>query len=168
MLATALLLPVASRAIGPGMRLAPHSGTVEAFVRPTGRHVAANLVKSEAEFLAYGAMSEGANVVLNRVVTRTATRGVTRGLNGVSHAGPAGATRGGIELIEGSAEPEAEAGPAGAELEAAPWPLYAPGNEFSLGPVGSWAQRVHEQNEAAAPALVQRGGAVQQLQQRTK
>ncbi|HBP22455.1 MAG TPA: hypothetical protein DEA08_32335, partial [Planctomycetes bacterium] len=148
MLATALLLPVASRAIGPGLRLAPHSGTVEAFVRPTGRHVAANLLKSEAEFLAYGAMSESANVVLNRVVTRTAARG----LNGVSHATGAGASRGGVEALEatregqgGSQEPDAvepdAMEPDAVESNGAEG---ASGDEqVALGPFGAWAQRVH-------------------------
>lgn len=59
--ATALLLPLASRAIGPAGSLGRHAGSVEAFIAPPNQQVTANVLKAEAEFLAYGALTEGAS-----------------------------------------------------------------------------------------------------------
>ena len=141
MLATALLLPVASRVIGPGLRLAPHSGTVEAFVQPSARHATANLVKSEAEFLAYGAMSEGATALSNRALT-----GLMPDSTGLSAAAPSSSSTSvapPLLLLEDS-------------------PTAALPSPAPLGPVGAWAERVHE-GHSLAPLRDLQGGAVQQL-----
>jgi hypothetical protein len=59
---SATLLPVAARAFKPG-GLMPHAGTVEAYLAPA-RPLAPNVLKAEAEFLAYGVASETANTGL--------------------------------------------------------------------------------------------------------
>ncbi|MCA8922455.1 MAG: hypothetical protein KDD82_11635 [Planctomycetes bacterium] len=62
MAATALLLPFATRVIGPAGQLTRHSGSVRAFLAPSSENLAANVLKSEAEFLAYGAITETVSV----------------------------------------------------------------------------------------------------------
>jgi hypothetical protein len=144
-LATALLLPFASRALGPGMNLLRHPGTVEAFVSPTGRNLAANLVKSEAEFLAFGVMSETANVAANRVALRLAARSVN---GAAARMGPeAASAHAAVEAVEISRSPTSDSS--------------------SGAPLSQWAQRLHEQHEAAK-AQEQRTGAVTVLEASTK
>lgn len=75
--ATALLLPFASRVVGASGQLVPHSGTVAAFTAPPEASVAANLAKSEAEFLAFGVMSEG-GAAMTRAVGRNVVRAGAR------------------------------------------------------------------------------------------
>jgi len=65
LLATAALFPFAARAVG-NSGLVRHAGTVESFVTPSAHHVPASIVKSEAEFLAFGALAEVADNGLNR------------------------------------------------------------------------------------------------------
>lgn len=89
---TALLLPIASRAVGPAGQLVRHSGSLQSYVLPS-KNVAANLIKSEGEFLAYGAISETiaatSAAVTRRVVTEAsvpAARAVGRSLPGAPAA----------------------------------------------------------------------------------
>ena len=65
LVATATLMPFAARAIG-GSGLVRHSGSVESYVTPSVEHVPASIAKSEAEFLAFGAMAEVADSGINR------------------------------------------------------------------------------------------------------
>lgn len=65
LLATATLMPFAARAIG-NSGLVRHAGTVNSYITPSSNHVPASLVKSEAEFLAFGAIAETADTGLNR------------------------------------------------------------------------------------------------------
>jgi hypothetical protein len=65
LLATAILFPFAARAVG-NSGLVRHAGTVNSYITPSANHVPASIVKSEAEFLAFGAMAEFADTGLNR------------------------------------------------------------------------------------------------------
>jgi hypothetical protein len=69
-LATALLFPIAGKVIGSSGLT--NGATVRSLVTPAARHVPASLVKSEAEFLAFGAMVEVADRGLNRAGTEFA------------------------------------------------------------------------------------------------
>jgi hypothetical protein len=81
---SALLLPLASRAIGPGLRLKPHAGTPTAYTTPTSP---ANLLKAEGEFLAYGALSEGATELTTAGVRALTRNGLTRGGRALAEGG---------------------------------------------------------------------------------
>jgi hypothetical protein len=72
MAVSAMLLPLASRAIGPGMSFRPHSGTTSAYL--SAPRTAADVLKAEGEFLAYGALNETADAGLT-AVARLATAG---------------------------------------------------------------------------------------------
>lgn len=60
---SAALLPLASRVVGPGGGLVRHDGAVASYLSPA-RPLTANVVKAEAEFLAYGAGNEAASRAL--------------------------------------------------------------------------------------------------------
>jgi len=90
MATTALLLPVASRAVGPAGELVRHSGSLQSYVLPS-RNVAANLIKSEGEFLAYGAISETIAATSAAVTRRVVTEGSAPAARAVGRSLPAGA-----------------------------------------------------------------------------
>lgn len=104
-LVSAALLPLASRAIGPG-GLHTHGGSVEAYVLPGKTSVVANLSKAEGEFLAYGAATEGLTSGV-----RAAARAVPSLAERPERPAPAHAPRIG---------PLADAPPAGPPLAAPP------------------------------------------------
>lgn len=111
--ATALLLPIASRAIGPGMHLAKHPGTVNAFITPTRGAVTANVLKAEAEFLTYGALNETANVLIRggtNAMTRAGTRALVRAPNAVRVGGTRTAVEG-VDALRVSHETTVEEAP---------------------------------------------------------
>ena len=146
--ATALLLPFASRAVGPGMQLARHSGSAQAFLLPSKRALAANVAKSEAEFLAFGALSETAGAVTRHTLRRSATA-LARG--GVVEGTTAGATRG----VTARATAASGAVAAPAHGGQGPPPLTSATEESvssdaGVSPFGAFAHRVHERVSAAA------------------
>lgn len=161
LLATAALMPFAARAIG-NSGLIRHAGTVESFVTPSARHVPASILKSEAEFLAFGAMVEVADNGLNRAANELVD-----------------------SITESSADDYAAAEKAVADQDArekarAAAPSYGPlaalANEvnevdpaYPLSPFGQFLEREGIQPPLATipllpqPALPQRAGLAQQL-----
>lgn len=81
LLATAALMPFAARAVG-NSGLVRHAGTVNSYISPSANHVPASIVKSEAEFLAFGAIAEVADTGLNRaaneIINSVAEREIAR------------------------------------------------------------------------------------------
>ncbi len=77
MAVSAALLPLASRAIGPGLSFKPHSGTTSAYL--SAPRSATDVLKAEGEFLAYGALNESADAGITAAVNLGAlsARGAT-------------------------------------------------------------------------------------------
>lgn len=75
---TAVLTPAAVRIIQPGMRMGVRQLTVESMLS-SGRSPVANVVKAEAEFLAYGALNEAAGAGLRGIGRMTLRETVIRG-----------------------------------------------------------------------------------------
>ncbi len=131
--ATALLLPLAARAVGPGLRLAPHAGQVANYVTPSSRAVAANVVKSEAEFLAFGALSETASA-------------------GVRHAGRLAAARAATAKLVPKTLPEVAPEVAAPHLRRAPPALPSSAAADPRSPFGAYAARLAERGSSAEDA----------------
>lgn len=74
-------MPFAARAVG-NSGLVRHAGTVNSYISPSANHVPASIVKSEAEFLAFGAIAEVADTGLNRaaneIINSVAEREIAR------------------------------------------------------------------------------------------
>lgn len=148
LLATAALFPFAARAVG-NSGLVRHAGTVESFVTPSAHHVPASIVKSEAEFLAFGALAEVADGGLNRAANEVVDAVTER-------------RREKREAAEAEAEREAtipEIGPLAPEL-----------GPIAIGPRGSFGSFLAREGIAAPDGtrveqqiLPQRSGIQQEL-----
>jgi len=82
---TAVLTPAAVRVIGPGLNLGVRPMTTKSFVTMSRPYVA-NTVKSEAEFLLFGAASESANAGVRAVSRGLAREGLTSEFSGATGA----------------------------------------------------------------------------------
>jgi hypothetical protein len=128
-LATALLFPIAGKVLGSS-GLA-NGATVKSLITPAARHIPASLVKSEAEFLAFGAMVEVADRGLNRAGHELANTLADREIAAKKRA----------EAVRRAREKRA--------FDALSWrPVrpkrYAPDESEGLGPFGRFIARTEE------------------------